>query len=113
MSDHSSDNSAALREAAENGHFECATLLLPFAALSENPCPFYFSIKIGQAKAVAFMLDREPSLAGRIDPAALCIEAEAKGHSELAAFLLSLAEASAIGIETSARSAPPRLSARI
>lgn len=113
VSDPSADNSAALRAAAENGHFECAKLLLPFAALSDDPTPFHLSIKDGQAKAVAFMLDHKPSLATLIDPVLLGIEAEAKGHRELAALLLSLAEAFAIGDSAPAPLAPPRPSPRI
>lgn len=111
--DPSADNSAALRAAAENGHFDCAKLLLPFAALSDDPTAFHLSIKHGQAKAAAFMLDHEPSLATLIDPALLGMEAESKGHRELAALLLSLAEASAIGASAPATLASPKLAPRI
>lgn len=113
FSDLAAANYHALRIAIENDHIECANLLIEPCPLLRNPQPFHSAVACGDAKAVAFMLEREPALIDLVNPAKLIIDAAENGHPRLASLLLSIIESRAISSATfsapSARSSTTRL----
>lgn len=112
VSDLAAANYHALRVAIENGHIECANLLIEQRDLLLGPEPFHAALACGEAKAAAFMLAREPSLADLVDPAKL-LEAAENGHSLLASLILSIIESREMSSGLGPASAPSSPAARL